>query len=55
METLAPVNTKKSRPDFLTVLCILTFIGSGFNLVSALTNYVNADVLSAFATEAIDR
>lgn len=31
------------RPKFLTVLCILTFIGSGFGLLSGVRDYVQAD------------
>ncbi len=55
METPNAVAEKKKRPQFLTVLCILTFLGSGFGLINALTNYVNADVLVEFAKEAIDQ
>lgn len=39
MEELAPgqlPETKPQRPTLLTVLCILTFIGSGMNLFSSL-------------------
>ena len=55
METQTPVTTPRRRPDFLTVLCILTFIGSGFGLLNAFTNYINADVLTEFAQEAIGK
>ncbi len=41
METAAE---PKKRPDFLTVLCVLTFIGSTLGILSGLTNYNNADV-----------
>lgn len=32
------------RPTFLTVLCILTFIGSGWGIVDSLIDYFNADL-----------
>lgn len=31
------------RPTFLTVLCILTFLGSGYGIVNNLTGFMNAD------------
>jgi hypothetical protein len=31
------------RPTFLTVLCILTFIGSGWGIISAIWSYTTAD------------
>ena len=31
------------RPTFLTVLCILTFIGSGYGIISGTVTYFNAD------------
>ncbi|MEY2924708.1 MAG: hypothetical protein RLZZ337_1256 [Bacteroidota bacterium] len=31
------------RPTFLTVLCILTFLGSGWGIISAMINYSSAD------------
>lgn len=55
MESTATAASPRKRPDFLTVLCILTFIGSGFGLVSALTNYANADVLTEIAKDALDQ
>ncbi|MGR3809365.1 hypothetical protein [Jiulongibacter sp. NS-SX5] len=33
-----------TRPTFLTVLCILTFIGSGYGIFNAITSYTNAEV-----------
>jgi len=35
-ETLDNAVEQKKRPAFLTVLCILTFIGSGWGIISAL-------------------
>ena len=54
METSAVFSPKK-RPDFLTVICILTFIGSGFGIINNVTNYLNADVLTEMGKQAIDQ
>ena len=54
METSA-VSSPKKRPDFLTVICILTFIGSGFGIINNVTNYLNADVLTEIGKQAIDQ
>jgi len=54
METSA-VSSQKKRPDFLTVICILTFIGSGFGIINNVTNYLNADVLTEMGKQAIDQ
>lgn len=35
--------TQSVRPTFLTVLCILTFIGSGWSVISAMFSYSSAD------------
>lgn len=35
-ETLDTTTTTPKRPTFLTVLCILTFIGSGWGIISSL-------------------
>lgn len=40
------VTVKPARPTFLTVLCILTFIGSGWGIVSGFTSYMSANVTS---------
>jgi len=55
MDTYPEVTAPKRRPDFLLVLCILTFIGSGFGLVNACTNYINADVLTEIARDALEK
>lgn len=36
------------RPQFLTVLCILTFIGSGLGVLGSLLGLVGSSALSAF-------
>jgi hypothetical protein len=35
---------KPERPQFLKILCILTFIGSGYLVCSSLFNYINPNV-----------
>jgi hypothetical protein len=45
---------KPPRPTFLTVLCILTFIGSAWGIISGISNYMNADVASSIVGEAMD-
>lgn len=43
-ETLLDGNEPaKVRPTFLTVLCILTFIGSGYGIVDSVIDYFGAD------------
>ena len=38
------INSVATRPQFLTVLCILTFIGSGWGIVDAITDYFGAEM-----------
>ena len=40
------------RPTFLKVLCILTFIGSGYVLLNSALTYFNADKISQMVVEA---
>lgn len=40
------------RPTFLTVLCILTFLGSGLGLISNIYSYMNADAQAADMSKA---
>lgn len=42
-----PFATEKTRPTFLTVLCILTFIGSGLNFLSSLMSIATSKVTSS--------
>ncbi len=54
MEELTPgllPETKPQRPTLLTVLCILTFIGSGMNLFSSLVISGFYDVFTEVAQE----
>ena len=47
-ETIRP-----QRPVFLKVLCILTFIGSGYGMISNTISYFNATEMSKIAAEAM--
>jgi 1,4-dihydroxy-2-naphthoate octaprenyltransferase len=57
MDPLQPASTIQSAPQrstFLTVLCILTFLGSGYSLVTNISNYLNANVSSSFVQQTLD-
>lgn len=43
------------RPTFLTVLCILTFIGSGFGLIGGIMNYALAPVAGEMTSEMMEQ
>jgi len=48
-------NTTTERPTFLTVLCVLTFIGSGFALLSGIYNYAMAPMAAEMTEEALQK
>lgn len=51
-ETLDNVNGGNPvRPTFLTVLCILTFIGSGLGILGSLLGFMGSAALSYFAPQ----
>ncbi|MDR0802585.1 hypothetical protein [Fluviicola sp.] len=50
-ETLDTITTSK-RPTFLTVLCILTFIGSGLGVLGGILGLVGSSALASFAPAA---
>ena len=53
-EQLPPVaGSKEKRPGLLTLLCILTFIGSGLNALSNLMFFVFYDASMKFASEMV--
>lgn len=57
MEETIQDKPETRRPTFLTILCVLTFIGSGFGLTSGVSNYINAEQAvndKAMLQEAID-
>lgn len=43
-----------TRPTFLTVLCILTFIGSGYGVFNAITSYSNAEVAVGLTNDVME-
>ncbi len=45
---------KRIRPTFLTVLCILTFIGSGWGIVSGFTSYASANLAAGISQTAME-
>ena len=51
LETTQP--SKSTRPTFLTVLCILTFIGSGWAIFSGVSSYLTADTTADIARAAM--
>jgi hypothetical protein len=52
-QMLPATESKKKRPDLLTVLCILTFIGSGLNAFSNLMVFIFFDASMTFAAELV--
>jgi hypothetical protein len=55
METTAPSNSAGMRSTFLTVICVLTFIGSGWGTIRAIGSYVNAGKIAAMAAERVSK
>ncbi|MBL1279607.1 MAG: hypothetical protein COA33_005020 [Fluviicola sp.] len=51
METLDGNAESGQRPTFLTVLCILTFIGSGLGILGGLMGLIGSSALAMFTTE----
>ncbi|MGN6438320.1 MAG: hypothetical protein ACTHMM_17390 [Agriterribacter sp.] len=45
---------KPKRPTFLTVLCILTFIGSGWGIISGVSSYITANATAGMAQAAME-
>jgi len=43
-----------TRSTFLTVICILTFLGSGWGVIKNIRSYVTADTISLKASEVIE-
>lgn len=42
------------RPTFLTVLCVLTFLGSAFGIYNAITTYSAAGIATGLTQEAME-
>lgn len=43
------------RTDFLTILCVLSFIGSGIGVLSGINNYREAELTSALMREQMQK
>jgi len=53
-DILTNIPEKRSRPTFLTVLCILTFIGSGWGIISGFTSYASANLTAGLTQAAME-
>jgi hypothetical protein len=42
------------RTTFLTVICILTFLGSGWGIVKSIRDFMTADTISGIASEVVE-
>ena len=51
-ETIITTSSSPLRPTFLTVLCILTFIGSGWGIYKGVSGYLSADMSASVVREA---
>ena len=49
----SPSTPNGVRNTFLSVICVLTFLGSGWGIVKAVRQYVTADVAAQIGSEAI--
>lgn len=49
-----PAAIQSARPVFLTVLCILTFIGSGLAIIGSSFSYLTADTRAALIRRAME-
>jgi hypothetical protein len=52
-QILPETGSKEKRPNLLTILCILTFIGSGLNAFSNLMVFIFFDASMKFAAELV--
>jgi hypothetical protein len=50
-----PQNTGGVRSTFLTVICVLTFIGSGWGIIKAVREYATADTIVSMTTARLDK
>jgi hypothetical protein len=53
-QTTQGIPSGPARPTLLTVLCILSFIGSIYGIINGLTSYRNAEVSSAMVSSYLD-
>ncbi len=45
---------ENARPTFLTILCVLTFLGSAMGIFNGITNYTSADMVAGVTQEAME-
>ena len=57
METISatPSGMVRKRSTFLTIICVLTFIGSGWGILRGIRSYVEADSISINALEHMEK
>lgn len=55
MSTMETTSAKPLRSDFLTIICVLTFIGSGIGILSGINNYREADLTSALMRDQLQK
>jgi hypothetical protein len=48
------METTNPRPTFLTILCVLTFIASGYGIFDAVSGYTSADMAVEVAKDAME-
>jgi hypothetical protein len=48
-------NSNGVRSTFLTIVCVLTFLGSGWGVLSCIRGYFRADIVSEQAAASLDR
>jgi membrane associated rhomboid family serine protease len=48
------METTNLRPTFLTILCVLTFIASGYGIYNAISGYTSAEMAADVAKDAMD-
>lgn len=53
-DVLTNVPVKPTRPTFLTVLCILTFIGSGWGIINSAMSYASANLAAGLSQTAVE-
>src|SRR6476620_11062411 len=51
---IPPTPSGPARPTFLTVLCILTFIGSTWGIIGSITNYLTANTAAQIVSAATE-
>lgn len=54
LNSLEQTPVKPIRPTFLTVLCILTFIGSGYGIISGISGYFTAETTAGVTQAAME-